>query len=171
MSPISGAILIFRRQRKTTVNVARKIVRHVVFRIIWARATARGFRSPAAARPSARRAPARSSPPAPRRPGQAARSSAPRRCPRGPGRLRAPGPPRGRAGAGGAPLTGRPAPLTRPRPLGGRGAEGRAGRGPPEDSGRLRTRAPPLEPLRYRSGGGGDDDQGRVVAANLSGGH
>ncbi|CAI9164783.1 unnamed protein product [Rangifer tarandus platyrhynchus] len=28
-------------------------------------------------------------------------------------------------------------------------------------------RAPPLEPLRYRSGGGGDDDQGRVVAANF----
>lgn len=31
MSPISGAILIFWKQRKTTVNVARKTVRHVVF--------------------------------------------------------------------------------------------------------------------------------------------
>lgn len=173
MSPISRAILIFWKQRKTTVNVARKTVRHVVFRIIWARATARGFRSPAAARPSARRASARSSPPAPRRSGQAARSSAPRRCPRGPGRLRAPGPPRGRAGAGGLPLSrGARLPSPAPAPLGGRGAEERAGRGPPADSGRLRTRAPPLEPLRYRSGGGGgDDDQGRVVAANLSGGH
>lgn len=43
---------------------------------------------------------------------------------------------------------------------------------PPEDGGRAggrtRTRAPPPEPLRYRSG---DDDQGRVVAANLSEGH
>lgn len=47
-----------------------------------------------------------------------------------------------------------------------RGA-GRASRGR-RAGGRPRTRAPPPEPLRYRSG---DDDQGRVVAANLSEGH
>lgn len=155
MSPISGAILIFPRQRKTTVNVARKIVRHVVFRIIWARATARGFRSPAAARPSARRAPALSSPPAPRRPGQSARSSAPRRCPRGPGRLRAPGPPRGRAGAGGCPshwAPGSPHPLPPPgrprsRGEGGKGASG--GQRTATNAGSA-TRAAPLPQRRWR---------------------
>lgn len=88
-------------------------------------------------------------------------SSAPRCCPRG--LPRAPGPPRDR----GASLAGRPAPLPRSRPRAA--VESRGGReGPPEESGRARTRAPPPEPLRYRSG---DDDQGRVVAANLSKGH
>lgn len=58
-------------------------------------------------------------------------------------------------------------------PAPGTAAERSAAReGPPEDGGRAggrtRTRAPPPEPLRYRSG---DDDQGRVVAANLSEGH
>lgn len=88
-------------------------------------------------------------------------SSAPRRCPRGP--PRAPGPPRDRG-----PLS-RGARLPSPAPAPWAAVESRGGReGPPEESGRARTRAPPPEPLRYRSG---DDDQGRVVAANLSKGH
>lgn len=126
-----------------------KLLRHVVFRITWARAMARGVCSPAGAGPRGRRA---------------------LRSPGGPERSSAPAPPRGRAAARagraasssratprrGASLAGRPAPLTRSRALGGHGADGRE-EGAPE-SGRTRTRAPPPEPLRYRSG---DDDQDR----------
>ncbi|XP_070308520.1 collagen alpha-1(I) chain-like [Odocoileus virginianus] len=125
------------------------------WRVTWARATARGFRSPAAARPSARRAPARSSPPAPRRPGQAARSSAPRRCPRGPGRLRAPGPPRGRAGAEGCPSHGAPG-SPHPLPLPGRprsrgeGGKGASGGQRAATNAGSATRAAPLPQRRWR---------------------
>lgn len=70
----------------------------------------------------------------------------------------------------GGPRSRAPAPVTRSRPGDGREAERGAGRasGGRRAGGRTRTRAPPPEPLRYRSG---DDDQGRVVAANLSEGH
>lgn len=137
----------------------------MVFRITWAPATARGVPSPSAARQRERQAR--------RSPGGPERSSAP-----APGRPRQAAPPRRRAAARAgraasssraaprqeASLAGRPAPLTRTAPWAA--AEPRGGReGPPEESRPERTRAPPPEPLRYRSG---DDVHGRVVAANLS---
>lgn len=112
MSPTSRAILIFRRQGKILANVARKTVRHVVLRITWARAMARGVPSPAGAGPRGRRArrfpggPERCSAPAPKRPGQAA-------------------PPRGRAAA----RAGRAASSSRAAPR--RGALSRGASGSP----------------------------------------
>ncbi|XP_063572970.1 sterile alpha motif domain-containing protein 1-like [Pongo abelii] len=100
--------------------------------------------------------------PAPRRPGQAAPPQR-RAAARAAGPPRAPGPPRGRG-----PLS-LGAWLPSPAPTPWAAAEPRGEQeGPPEESGRARTQAPPPEPLCYRSG---DDDQGRVVAANLSRGH
>ncbi|XP_068418557.1 serine/arginine repetitive matrix protein 3-like [Eschrichtius robustus] len=127
------------------------------WRVTWARATTRGVRSPAAARPRGRRArrspggPERSSAPAPRRPGQAAppRRRAAARAGRAASSSRA-------APRQGAPLAGRPAPLTRSRPLGGRGAEGRAGRASRGERAAANagsaTRAAPLPQRRRRPG-------------------
>ncbi|XP_036177823.1 synapsin-1 isoform X2 [Myotis myotis] len=91
---------------------------------------ARAVRSPAGASPRGRRA--RRSPrrpgallgPRPEASGPGRPSSAPRRCPREPGRLELPGRP-----AAGASLAGRPAPLTRSRPLSGPRSRGQGGKG------------------------------------------
>lgn len=149
-------------------NVAKQNIRHVVFRTTWARAMARGVRSPAAGRPRGRRtlvpSAARS---AARRPargvpaGQPLVGAAPLPARAGPPRARG-SPRRGGPLPRGARLPSlAPAPWAAAEPTGRR-------EGLPEESGRARTRAPPAEPLRYRSG---DDDRGRVVAANLSRGH
>ncbi|XP_049554100.1 translation initiation factor IF-2-like [Orcinus orca] len=127
------------------------------WRVTWARATARGVRSPAAVRPRGRRArpspggPERSSAPALRRPGQAAppRRRAAARAGRAASSSRT-------APRQGAPLAGRPAPGTRSRPLGGRAAEGRAGRASGGERGAANagsaTRATPLPQRRRRPG-------------------
>lgn len=89
--------------------------------------------------------------------------SPPRRGLRWPGRRSS-----GAAPPRGASLAGAGSGHALPR-RGRRRSGARRGKGLPRAAGgRARTRAPPPEPLRYRSG---DDDQGRVVAANLSEGH
>lgn len=94
-----------------------------------------------------------------------------RRGPRGPGRWSS-----GAAPPRGASLAGRRLPSRVPAPRGTAAEPSATREEPPEDGrtdgrkagGRAHARAPPPEPLRYRSG---DDEQGRVVAANLSEGH
>ncbi|XP_042530940.1 basic proline-rich protein-like [Dipodomys spectabilis] len=130
-----------------------------------------GRRSPAAARRSrgaawGARPLAPRPPPRPSGPGTAAPPR--RRGSRGPGRLELPGGP-ATGGVGEGLSRGTPAsPHPRSRPPRTAAGPRTERKGPPEPSQWRRTRAPPPEPLRYRSG---DDDQGRVVAANLSGGH
>lgn len=94
-----------------------------------------------------------------------------RREPRGPDRWSS-----GAAPLRGASLAGRRLPSRVPAPRGTAAEPSATREEPPEDGrtdgrkagGRAHARAPPPEPLRYRSG---DDEQGRVVAANLSEGH